>query len=65
MVLETLVFYYIKINYKDELGNSKPSLEHGASISQKSDDGLEELYAGYSKYKDKKKKIYNRLYDKG
>lgn len=42
--LETLVFYYIKINHKDELGNKLPNLEYGASISQKMDDSFWKNY---------------------
>ncbi len=42
--LETLVFYYIRINYKAELGDNIPSLEYGASISQKMDDSFWKNY---------------------
>ncbi|NMA49555.1 MAG: hypothetical protein GX947_07285 [Tissierellia bacterium] len=42
--LETLVFHYIKINHKDKLGNDIPSLEYGASISQKMDDSFWKNY---------------------
>lgn len=60
--LETLVFYYIKINYKDELGNSKPSLEHGASISQKSDDGFWRNYTPDIQNTKIKRKRYTTAY---
>ncbi len=52
--LETLIFQYIKINYKDELGSSVPSFEYGASISQKMDDSFWKNYT--SNIKDVKMK---------
>jgi len=42
--LETLVFHYMKINYKVELGDSVPSLDPSASISQKMDDSFWKNY---------------------
>lgn len=42
--LETLVFHYIKIDYRDELVNKIPSLEYGASISEKMDDSFWKNY---------------------
>lgn len=42
--IETLIFYYMKINYKNELGDSIPSLEYRASISQKMDDSFWKNY---------------------
>lgn len=38
--LETLMFHYIKTNYREELADHIPSLEYGASISQKMDDSF-------------------------
>jgi len=52
--LETLVFHYMKISYKDKLGNNIPSFEYGASISQKMDDSFWKNYS--SKIKNKKMK---------
>ncbi len=42
--LETLIFHYMTINYKDELGSSLPKFEYGASISQKMDDSFWKNY---------------------
>lgn len=60
--LETLVFHYIKINYKDELGNSLPSLEHRASISQKTDDSFWKNYTSNTQNTNIKKERYRRAY---
>ncbi len=43
--LETLVFHYITINYKNELGANIPSFEYGASVSQKMDDSFWKNYS--------------------
>lgn len=42
--LETLVYHYIRCNYKRELGECIPSIEYGASISQKMDDSFGKNY---------------------
>lgn len=42
--LETLVFHYIRFNYKEDLGENIPSIKHGASISQKMDDSFGKNY---------------------
>ena len=42
--LETLVFYYMKINYKDELASNISVLDHMASLSQKKDDSFWKNY---------------------
>lgn len=47
--LETLVFHYMKMNYKDELGDSIPRLKHGASLSQKMDDSFWKNYTSSMK----------------
>ncbi len=60
--LETLVFHYIKINYKDELATIKPSLEHGASISQKMDDSFWKNYASDIKNTKIKREKYRTAY---
>ena len=60
--LETLVFHYIKINYRDELGSSIPSLEYGASISQKMDDSFWKNYTSNIKKVNMKKEKYRIAY---
>ncbi|MGO1369907.1 MAG: hypothetical protein ACTHVE_08860 [Senegalia sp. (in: firmicutes)] len=57
--LETLIFHYMKYNYKDELDGFIPDFEYGASISQKMDDSFFRNYSpnikvkniGINKYK--------------
>jgi len=60
--LETLVFHYMKINYKEELGGTIPSFEYGASISQKMDDSFWKNYTsniqGTKMKKEKHKAAY-------
>lgn len=60
--LETLVFHYLKINHKDELGDNLPNLEYGASISQKMDDSFWKNYTkniqAYKMKADKNKAAY-------
>lgn len=53
--LETLIFHYMAINYKDELGMNIPNLEYGASISQKMDDSFWKNYTSKIKSKEIKK----------
>ncbi len=42
--LETLIFHYMKILHKEELGEEIPSFEYGASISQKMADSFWKNY---------------------
>lgn len=60
--LETLIFYYMRINYKDELGGNLPSLEHGASISQKMDDSFWKNYSSNIQDTEGKREKYKRAY---
>lgn len=60
--LETLIFYYMRINYKDELGDNLPSIEHGASISQKMDDSFWKNYSSDIGDKEVEKEKYKRAY---
>lgn len=60
--LETLVFQYIKINYKDELGSHIPSFEYGASISQKMDDSFWKNYTSNIQGKKLKREKYEAAY---
>lgn len=60
--LETLIFHYIKTNYKDELGSSIPSFEYGASISQKMDDSFWKNYSSKVKNKKVKKESHKAAY---
>lgn len=60
--LETLVFHYIKINYKDELENSLISLKYGASISQKMEDSFQKNYTSNIQDRKMKKEKYRTAY---
>ena len=60
--LETLIFHYIKINYKKELGPNMPSFEHGASISEKTDDSFWKNYTANTKGKKIEKEEYKAAY---
>lgn len=60
--LETLIFYYMRINYRDELGDNLPSLEHGASISQKMDDSFWKNYSSNIQDTEGKREEYKRAY---
>ena len=60
--LETLIFQYVKINYKDELSNNIPSFEYGASISQKMDDSFWKNYTSNIKGKEIKKEKHKVAY---
>ena len=55
--LETLVFHYIKFNNMEALQGNMPSIEYGASISQKMDDSFERNYISKTQntLKDKEK----------
>lgn len=43
--LETLVFHYLAILYKDDLKDDLPKLDYGASVSQKMDDSFWKYYS--------------------
>lgn len=60
--METLVFYYMKATYKEELTGQPPSLEHGASISQKMDDSFWKNYTSIITDRKIKKEKYKRAY---
>ena len=61
--LETLVFHYIKYNYRDEIGNKMPKLEYGASISQKMDDSFWKNYTSNIENVKVKKEKYRFAYE--
>ncbi len=60
--LETLIFQYMKINYKDELGKNIPSFEYGASISQKMDDSFWKNYTSNIQGKKLKREKHKSAY---
>lgn len=60
--LETLVFHYIKFNYKDEIGSNMPKLQYGASISQKMDDSFWKNYTSNIKEDKIEKEKYKVAY---
>ncbi|HHX62585.1 MAG TPA: hypothetical protein GX707_18010 [Epulopiscium sp.] len=60
--LETLVFQYMKINYKDELASKMPSFEYGASVSQKMDDSFWKNYTSDIQKKRRKKEKKKTAY---
>lgn len=60
--IETLIFHYMKTNYKNEISNSPPSLEHGASISQKMDDSFWKNYKAKNKGKNIEKETRKAAY---
>jgi hypothetical protein len=60
--LETLVFQYLKINYKDELGTNIPNFKYGDSISQKMDDSFWKNYTSNNQAKKTKKEKYKTAY---
>ncbi len=60
--LETLIFYYMRMDYKDELGDNLPSIEHGASISQKMDDSFWKNYSSNIQDTDVKGEKYKGAY---
>ena len=60
--LETLVFHYMKINYKDEIEGSIPDFEYGASISQKMDDSFWKNYSSNIQVTNMKREKYKTAY---
>lgn len=60
--LETLIFHYMKINYGDELRDEIPSLDYGASISEKMDDSFWKNYTSNIQNKDIKREKYKNAY---
>lgn len=60
--LETLLFHYMKIHYKDELGDQIPEFDYGASISQKMDDSFWKNYTSNVKDKKIKREKYKAAY---
>lgn len=64
--IETLVFHYLNIRYKDKLGDKLPTINHKASISQKMDDSFNRYYiknnSSLKKPKENIKKEYSKSY---
>lgn len=60
--LETLIFHYISINYKNELNDKLPSFDYGASISEKMDDSFWKNYISNIKDENIKKEKYKLAY---
>lgn len=53
LFLENLIYRYITINYKDELGENFPKLNYNSSISEKMDNSFEKYYNKNNNYSKK------------
>lgn len=53
LFLETLVYHYITINYKSELGDNFPKINYKSSISEKMDNSFEKYYNKNNNYSKK------------
>lgn len=60
--LKTLIYYYMKINHGEEIGENMPSLEYGASISQKMDDSFWKNYSSKIEDTSTEKEKYKTAY---
>lgn len=50
LFLENLVYHYITINYRNQLGDDFPKLNYRSSISEKMDNSFEKYYNKHSNY---------------
>lgn len=50
LFLETLIYHYITINYKNELGENFPKINYKSSISEKMDNSFEKYYHRNNNY---------------